>query len=110
MRTENQVLRVQDSALRTRHSALRWGVAMKRLFSILLIIAVVGVGATVDAQQTVKIPRIGFLSAASLSSVAPRIDGFRQGLRELGYVEEKNIVIEWRHAEGKPDRVREFAA
>ena len=83
---------------------------MKNLFSLLLVIAVVGVGATVDAQQTVKIPRIGFLTAASLSSVAPRVDGFRQGLRELGYVEGKKIVIEWRHAEGKPDRVREFAA
>ena len=65
---------------------------------------------SVDAQQTAKIPRIGFLTAASLSSVAPRVDGFQQGLRELGYVEGKNIVIEWRHAEGQPDRVREFAA
>ena len=66
---------------------------MKNLFSLLLVIAVVGVGATVDAQQTVKIPRIGFLTAASLSSVAPRVDGFRQGLRELGYVEGKKIVM-----------------
>jgi putative ABC transport system substrate-binding protein len=82
---------------------------MKQLFSILLIVAV-GVGATVAAQQPTKLPRIAFLSAASISSVAARVDGFRQGLRELGYVEEKNIVIEWRHAEGKPDRVREFAA
>ena len=63
-----------------------------------------------QAQQPTQVPRIGFLTAASLSSVAARVDGFGQGLRELGYVEGKNIVIEWRHAEGKPDRVREFAA
>jgi putative tryptophan/tyrosine transport system substrate-binding protein len=58
-----------------------------------------------DAQQTKKVPRIGWLSAAPLSANADRIEAFRQGLRELGYVEGKNIVIEWRGAEGKPDRV-----
>jgi len=78
-------------------------------FSIIAFVFVVA-EAVVQAQQSTKLPRIGFLSAASISSVAARIDGFRQGLRELGYVEEKNIVVEWRHAEGKPDRVREFAA
>ena len=83
---------------------------MKQLFSILLIVAVMVVGAMAQAQQPTKLPRIGFLSAASISSVAARVDGFRQGLRELGYVEETNIVIEWRHAEGKPDRLHEFAA
>ena len=45
MKTENRVPSIQDSALRTRHSALRWGVAMKKLFSILLIVAVVVVAA-----------------------------------------------------------------
>src|ERR1700741_3113660 len=99
----------RNSVLIPHHSALRWGVAMKNILSILLIIAVMGGDAMAQAQQTVKIPRIGFLTAASLSSVAARVGGFRQGLRELGYVEGKNIVIEWRHAEGKPDRLREFA-
>ena len=44
MKTENQVPSIQDSALRTRHSVLRWGEAMKNIFSILLIVAVVVVG------------------------------------------------------------------
>jgi putative ABC transport system substrate-binding protein len=61
------------------------------------------------AQQPTKIPRIGFLSG-SLSGGATRIEAFRQGLRELGYVEGKNIIIEWRYSEGKPDRERAFAA
>src|SRR5262245_4346590 len=63
-----------------------------------------------EAQQPAKIPRIGFLSAISPSSISARMEAFRQGLRELGYVEGKNIVIEWRYAEGKADRLRELAA
>ena len=62
-----------------------------------------------DAQQTKKIPRIGFLTTSP--SVFPgRIEAFRKGLREFGYVEGKNIVIEWRYAEGKLDRVPVLAA
>jgi putative ABC transport system substrate-binding protein len=61
------------------------------------------------AQQPTKIPRIGFLGG-SLTATATRVEAFRQGLRELGYVEAKNIIIEWRYAEGKPDHEREFAA
>src|SRR6266850_766152 len=52
-----------------------------------------------------KIPRIGFLTAGSPSTIPTRIEAFRQGLRELGYVEDKNIVIEWRFAEGKLERL-----
>ena len=63
-----------------------------------------------DAQQPAKIPRIGFLSGQSLSTISARIEAFRQGLRELGYVEGKNIVIEWRFAEGKLDRLPTLAA
>jgi len=63
-----------------------------------------------EAQQPAKIPRIGYLSGGSLSNLAARIEAFRQGLRELGYVEGKNIVIEWRSAEGKSDRLPELAA
>ena len=48
-----------------------------------------------QAQQPTKIPRIGFLVASSLSANSARTEAFRQGLRELGYVEGKNIVIEW---------------
>ena len=62
-----------------------------------------------DAQQPAKIPRIGLLNAASLSAIATRLETFRQGLRELGYVEGETIVIEHRSAEGKTDRLPELA-
>ncbi len=65
---------------------------------------------SVHAQQPAKIPRIGYLGQASPAALAARIESFRQGLRELGYIEGKNIVIEWRNAGGSPDRVRELAA
>jgi putative tryptophan/tyrosine transport system substrate-binding protein len=63
-----------------------------------------------DAQQQTKVPRIGYLGGASLSAIPKRVEAFREGLRELGYVEGKNIVIEWRWAEGKPDRLPDLAA
>src|SRR5690242_8439544 len=63
-----------------------------------------------EAQQPTKLPRIGYLSTDSPSTIAVRIEAFREGLRELGYVEGKNIVIEWRFAEGKADRLRGLAA
>src|SRR5262245_54502121 len=63
-----------------------------------------------DAQQPTKTSRIGWLAAGSASGVAPLTDAFRQGLRQLGYIEGKNIVIEFRHAEGKFDRLPDLAA
>jgi len=63
-----------------------------------------------EAQQPKKVPRIGFQSAASPAALSARTEAFRQGLRELGYVEGKNIVIEERYAEGKLDRLKDFAA
>jgi len=63
-----------------------------------------------EAQQSAKIPRIGYLVAVSPSVVAARMEAFRQGLRELSYVEGKNIVIETRYAEGKLDRLPALAA
>ena len=63
----------------------------------------------VEAQQPKRVLRIGFLTASP--SVFPgRTEAFRQGLRELGYVEGKNIVIEWRYTEGKLDRSPALAA
>ena len=65
----------------------------------------------VEAQQPKKVPRIGYLTADSRSARADvRAEAFRQGLREFGYVEGKNIVIEWRSAEGKFDRLQALAA
>jgi putative tryptophan/tyrosine transport system substrate-binding protein len=62
-----------------------------------------------EAQQPKKVPKIGYLAGASLSAISARIEPFRQGLREIGYVEGKNIVIEWRSAEGKLDRLPTLA-
>jgi putative tryptophan/tyrosine transport system substrate-binding protein len=57
-----------------------------------------------SAQQPTKVARIGHLSATAASDPARR-EAFLQGLRELGYVEGKNIIIEWRHGEGEADRL-----
>ena len=63
-----------------------------------------------QAQQPARIPRIGILSPASGSVFSARVEAFRQRLRELGYVEGKNIVIEYRYAEGKSERLPDLAA
>jgi putative ABC transport system substrate-binding protein len=57
-----------------------------------------------EAQQPKKVPRIGYLSAFTPSAGGPLLEAFRQGLRELGYVEGQNIFIDYRWAEGRPDR------
>ena len=78
------------------------------LFAI--VVALTMFGARVEAQQPTKVPRIGFLTANSLSAIATRIEAFEQALRELGYVAGKTILIDYRYAEGKPDRLPAFAA
>ena len=85
---------------------------MKKAAALPILVAVMllCVALIAQAQQPTKVPRIGYLGGASLSANAPRIEAFKQGLRELGYVEGKNIVIEWRSAEGKLDRVSALAA
>jgi putative tryptophan/tyrosine transport system substrate-binding protein len=62
-----------------------------------------------QAQQPATIARIGFVSTTSPSNVPARLEAFRQGLRKLGYVEGRNIVIEYRYAEGKVDRLPSLA-
>jgi putative tryptophan/tyrosine transport system substrate-binding protein len=74
------------------------------------VVAFTACGASTQAQQATKVPRIGYLTGASLSSVSANTEAFRQGLRELGYIEGKNIVIEWRAAEGNRDRQLALAA
>jgi putative ABC transport system substrate-binding protein len=84
---------------------------MKKKITVLTFCAVLlALGSSAEAQQPAKVPRIGYLAATSLSTNPARIEAFRQGLRELGYVEGKKIVIEWRFAEGKADRLTGFAA
>jgi putative tryptophan/tyrosine transport system substrate-binding protein len=77
---------------------------------VALVITFAMCGVEVRAQQATKIPRIGFLFVSSLSSNSARIEAFQQGLHDLGYIEGKNIAIEWRSAEGRPDRVPALAA
>ena len=77
--------------------------------SVVAFVLVVA-GAVAEAQQTTKIPRIGFLAATSPSAISDRLKAFQQGLRELGHVEGKTILFEYRFAEGKFDRLPELAA
>jgi ABC-type uncharacterized transport system substrate-binding protein len=78
--------------------------------SMLVIVALLGCAVVTEAQQPAKVPRIGYLAGVSPSVNSDRIEAFRQGLRDLGYVEGKNIVIEWRSWEGKQDRLPSLAA
>jgi putative ABC transport system substrate-binding protein len=81
-----------------------------KIFVWLLATVLLTAAPPAEAQQATKVPRIGYLSATSPSVNPTRIEAFRQGLRELGYVEGKNIIIDWRYADGKLDRLRELAA
>jgi putative tryptophan/tyrosine transport system substrate-binding protein len=63
-----------------------------------------------EAQQSTKIFRVGILVSASTAVAAPWIDAFRQGLRELGYIEGKNIILEIRGGEARPDRLAHLAS
>lgn len=78
------------------------------LWVIAFVLAICG--AVAQAQQTKKLPRIGYLSPLSASSSTAGVEAFRQGLRESGYIEGKNILIEYRWSEGgKLDRLPELA-
>jgi putative ABC transport system substrate-binding protein len=76
-----------------------------RRLATLVLAAFLFVFGSAEGQESRKIPRIGVLFASSASQRSPRIDAFRQGLRDLGYVEGKNVLIEYRHGEGNPDRL-----
>jgi putative ABC transport system substrate-binding protein len=84
---------------------------MKKKITVFAFSAVLfALSVSAQAQQPTKMPRIGLLVAVSPSAAAARTETFRQGLRELGYVEGKNIVIESRYAEGKLDRLPALAS
>ena len=83
---------------------------MKHIVVLLVVlVAMAACGARAEAQQA-KVPRIGFLVAGPASAVSARVEAFRQGLRERGYVDGKNIVIEYRYGEAKLDRLPALAA
>ena len=81
-----------------------------KIFYLALYAVLFALSVSVEAQQPGKIPRIGFLGAASASGYAPQLEAFRRGLRDLGYVEGKNIILEYRWAEGTYDRLPVLAA
>src|SRR5215813_4616230 len=73
--------------------------------SILVAVVLLAVAVIAEAQQPKKVPKIGYLTGASPSFEAHRIEGFRQGLRDLSYIEGENILVEYRYAEGNLDRI-----
>jgi ABC-type uncharacterized transport system substrate-binding protein len=82
----------------------------KKIFAVALCVLLLAPFFPAEAQQTKKVPRIGLLLAPTPSFYSARVEAFRQGMRELGYVEGKNFVIEYRYAEGKVDRLPDLAA
>jgi ABC-type uncharacterized transport system substrate-binding protein len=79
-------------------------------FVVTLTLSLLVVPRTAEAQQATKVHRIGRLSSGSPTEPNPALEAFRQGLRELGYSEGQNIVIECRYAEGRDDRLADLAA
>jgi putative ABC transport system substrate-binding protein len=82
----------------------------KSVFSLVLCAMLFALCAAAGAQQSAKIPRIGRLAATSVATNPLRDQAFRQGLGDLGYIEGKNILVEWRFADGDPHRLAALAA
>ncbi len=85
----------------------RW---RRSLFISILALGLLAAPLAAAAQPPTKVPRIGILWPSPISAVAHYLEAFRQGLRELGYVEGQNIAIEFRSAEGKWERLPDLAA
>jgi putative ABC transport system substrate-binding protein len=107
VKSEEPVIRFQVSGFRRKREVK---IFHKRLISFVFGALLFALCLPAGAQQPKKVPRIGFLFVSSLSSNLARANAFRQGLRELGYIEGKNIIIEWRSADGKPDRLPAIAS
>jgi putative ABC transport system substrate-binding protein len=82
----------------------------KAAVPILVAVILLTVAVVTEAQQPTKVPRIGYLSNTDAATDSARAEGIRLALRELGYIEGQNIAIEYRYAEGRPDRAPEHAA
>ena len=82
----------------------------KRIFGFALCALLFALSVSAQAQPHAKIPRVGFLISASSAATATFVAAFRQGLRDLGYVEGKNIILEIHRGEAKPERLSALAA
>jgi putative tryptophan/tyrosine transport system substrate-binding protein len=83
---------------------------MRNIFLCVALCAMlIALSSSVEAQQPAKVPRIGVLAGSSASGESPRVEAFRQGLRDLGHVEDKNIAIEYRYANAKFDKLPALA-
>jgi putative ABC transport system substrate-binding protein len=85
-------------------------VTSRSIISIAVSVILYALCVSTEAQQPKKVPRIGYLTVSTPSAQASRVEAFRQGLRDFGYVEQKNIIIEYRYAEGKLERQSKLAA
>jgi putative tryptophan/tyrosine transport system substrate-binding protein len=83
---------------------------MRQMFWVPLCALLFALGVPVVAQQPKKISRVGYLAAVSAAADAPRLEAFRQGLLDLGYIEGQNMIIEYRHESGGFERLPELAA
>jgi putative ABC transport system substrate-binding protein len=82
----------------------------KKIFVFALSALLLALSFPIEAQQVAKVFRIGMLASGSASTHKSRIDAFRQGLQELGYIEGRNVVLEYRYGEGKRERFADLAA
>ena len=91
----------EGSKIEKRPRGLKW-LGLSVIAFVLVVVEVVA-----QAQQPARIPRIGYVtSTGNSNNPGPSGNAFRQGLRDLGYVEGKNILVEYRYIEGDPDRIQ----
>jgi putative ABC transport system substrate-binding protein len=81
-----------------------------KIFILLVTVVLMTIPSLAQAQQPNTVPRVGYLSATTISTVSARVEAFRRGLRDLNYVENKNIILDFRYAETKFERLPAFAA
>ena len=82
----------------------------RRRFLLTSLASALAAPLAAEAQQAGRVPRIGVLAALTLEANVPFTDAFREGLRELGYVEGRNVAIEWEYTDGRAERFAEAAA